>query len=287
MDATVIVCTKNSVSSIEACLKSILVNKPSELYLVDANSNDGTRDIAIDLGVKIVDGLGRGLTSDRQVGIEESKTTFTFFIDCDHIIPDNYLSTMLEIIQNEDYTLVQSKLAIYKPKGLLNFGENAYYELVHNNPGENIIPGIAPAVFQTRKLKKGSLLEIEDGLTKTIEDTSWASKAVRNGAKIGIKGPIVYQSHQPGVRNYYRKFKWYGIGDGEFCSINRSLAFSHYYHLLVRYPIIYVFRSIFAGKFRAIPFLIMQGLTRGFWCALTHIRLKILKSERNEEFNGG
>ena len=275
MNVTVVVCSKNSIASIEACLKSILVNNPSDLYLVDANSKDGTRDIAINLGVKIVDGLGQGLTADRQLGIEKSKNRFTFFIDCDHIIPENYLSTMLEIIQNEGYILVQSQLAIYNPKGLLNFGENAYYELVHNNPNERIIPGIAPAVFQTAKLRKGAELEIEDGLTQTIDDTSWASKAVRKGFKIGIKGPIVHQLHKPGLRNYYLKFKWYGIGDGEFCSTSRSSALGHYYHLFVRYPIIYVLRSIFVGKSRAIPFLVMQGLTRGFWCAATHIRIKI------------
>ena len=281
MDVTVVVCTKNSISSIEACLLSILRNNPSNLYLVDGNSNDGTRDVATRLGVRIVDGHGLGLTADRQLGIEKSKTVFTFFIDCDHIIPENYLSRMLEIIQKEKYILVQSQLAIYNPTGLLNFGENAYYELIHNNPREKIIPGIAPAVFQTAKLIKGSDLEIDDGRTKTIEDTSWASKAVGAGAKIGIKGPVVFQLHQPGFKNYYRKFKWYGIGDGEFCSINRSLAFGHYYHLFVRYPIIYVARAILTKKSMAIPFLFMQGLTRGLWCALTQIRLKVQKSQNN------
>ena len=274
LEVTVVVCTKNSIATIQTCLESILRNNPSNLYLVDANSNDGTRDLAQRLGVSIVDGRGMGLTADRQLGIEKSRTKFTFFIDCDHVIPENYLSIMLEIIQKEKYVLVQSKLAINNPAGLLNLGENAYYELIHNNPRERIIPGIAPAVFETLKLKKGSDLEIEDGRTQTIDDTSWASKAVRAGAKIGIEGPLVLQSHQPGFKSYYQKFKWYGIGDGEFCSINRRLAFGHYFHLFVRYPIIYTTRSILTGKSIAIPFLVMQGLTRGIWCAFSQIKFK-------------
>ncbi len=275
LDVTVVVCTKNSIATIQTCLESILQNNPSDLYLVDANSNDGTRDLAQRLGVRIVDGRGMGLTADRQLGIEKSKTTFTFFIDCDHVIPENYLPRMLEIIQREKYVLVQSKLAINNPVGLLNLGENAYYELIHNNPSERIIPGIAPAVFETLKLKKGSHLEIEDGRTQTIDDTSWASKAVRAGAKIGIEGPVVLQSHQPGFKRYYEKFKWYGIGDGEFCSVNRRLTIGHYFHLFVRYPIIYSTRSILAGRSIAIPFLVMQGLIRGIWCALTQIKLTL------------
>ncbi len=275
MDVTVVVCTKNSIATIQTCLESILQNNPADLYLVDANSNDGTRDLAQRLGVRIVDGRGMGLTADRQLGIEKSKTTFTFFIDCDHIIPENYLLRMLEIIQREKYVLVQSKLAIDNPVGLLNLGENAYYELIHNNPRERIIPGIAPAVFETLKLKKGSHLEIEDGRTQTIDDTSWASKAVRAGAKIGIEGPAVLQSHQPEFKSYYKKFKWYGIGDGEFCSVNRRLTFRHYFHLFVRYPIVYSTRSILMGKSIAIPFLVMQGLVRGIWCALTQIKLTL------------
>lgn len=275
LDVTVVVCTKNSIATIQTCLESILQNNPSDLYLVDANSNDGTRDLAQRLGVRIVDGRGMGLTADRQLGIEISKTAFTFFIDCDHVIPENYLPRMLEIIQREKYVLVQSKLAINNPVGLLNLGENAYYELIHNNPSERIIPGIAPAVFETLKLKKGSHLEIEDGRTQTIDDTSWASKAVRAGAKIGIEGPVVLQSHQPGFKRYYEKFKWYGIGDGEFCSVNRRLTIGHYFHLFVRYPIIYSTRSILAGRSIAIPFLVMQGLIRGIWCALTQIKLTL------------
>jgi glycosyltransferase involved in cell wall biosynthesis len=275
LDATVVVCTKNSSDTIHKCLIEILKQNPSKLYVVDAFSTDATREIVGNLGVQIIDGLGRGLTADRQLGIENSKSDFTFFIDCDHVIPPDFIEKMLEIIQKDHYVLVQSQLEILNPLGLLNLGEQAYYELFHNNPKEKIIPGIAPAVFRTKLLASGSGLEIDDGSTSTIEDTSWATKALQQGAKIGIQGPIVAQFHSSGFFAYLKKFKWYGIGDGEFCHSHPNLAISHYYHLLFRYPIVYSFRAIWHRKIRAIPFLIFQGVVRFTFCIQTHLKLRV------------
>ena len=279
MDTTVIVCTKNSFGTIRACLNEILKQNPNRLYVVDAFSTDATREIVSNLGVQIIDGLGRGLTADRQLGIENSKSEFTFFIDCDHVIPNGFIERMLEVIQKNHYVLVQSQLEILNPVGVLNLGEQAYYELIHNNPKEKIIPGIAPAVFRTELLALGSGLEIDDGSTSTIEDTSWATKALLQGAKIGIEGPTVAQFHSSGFAAYFQKFKWYGKGDGEFCFSHPYLARSHYCHLIFRYPIIYSLRAIWNGKILAIPFLVLQGLVRFNYCLLTHLKLKIGPSE--------
>ena len=275
LDVTIIVCTRNSSGTIHKCLTEILKQNPSKLYVIDAFSTDATREIVRNLRVQIIDGLGRGLTADRQLGIDTSKSDFTFFIDSDHIIPTDFIEKMLEIIQKDCYVLVQSKLEILNPLGVLNFGEQAYYDLIHNNPKERIIPGIAPAVFRTNLLASGSGLEIDDGSTSTIEDTSWATKALLQGAKIGILGPTVAQLHSPGYQAYFQKFKWYGIGDGEFCNSHTNLAISHYYHLLFRYPVIYSLRAIWNRKIPAIPFLIFQGIVRFNYCLQTHLKLRI------------
>ena len=276
IDCTVIVCCRNSAESIKRCLESVLANNPSEIIVIDGFSTDKTVEIISDLGIIYYQGLGRGLTADRQLGIDLSKSKWSFFIDSDHVLPSNFLAIMKSLIEELDYTLIQSRLEIWKPKGLLNKGENCYYDLVHNAIGENIIPGIAPAVFLTEKLKSEQPLSIADGMTATIDDTNWAIKAVKLGAKIGISGPKVSQFHSSSFIEYYKKFKWYGIGDGEFCQAQPIHRRRHYFHLIIRYPILYSIRSLRKGLPAAIPFLVMQGFIRGFWCGITDLRLKIV-----------
>ena len=198
------------------------------------------------------------------------------------MLPENFLSTMKKLIEELDYILLQSRLEIWAPKGLLNKGENCYYDIVHNSPGEDIIPGIAPAVFQTDYLRSQQPLAIDDGMTATIDDTNWAMKALHLGARIGIQGPKVSQIHSGSILGYYRKFKWYGIGDGEFCHAQPRYRAKHYFHLLIRYPILYSIRSLRKGLPAAVPFLVMQGFVRGIWCARTDIRLKFVPSKAVE-----
>lgn len=274
VDCTVILCCKNAETSIRQCIESILENQPRFLIVIDGNSSDRTIEVISSMGISHVQGLGKGLTADRQLGIDLSQSTWSFFIDADHILPSNFLSTMKNTIEAENYTLIQSRLKLWNPKGMLNKGEDCYYELVHNATDENIIPGIAPAIFRTNQLKSSNTLAIDDGITATIDDTNWAIKAQKTGAKIGIQGPKVWQLHSSSILDYYKKFKWYGIGDGEFCHGQPQLRRRHYFHLLIRYPVIYSARSIRKKLHKAIPFLVMQGLVRGFWCVKTDLSLK-------------
>jgi hypothetical protein len=231
------------------------------------------------MGLDYIQGVGRGLTADRQLGIDLSTTKWTFFIDSDHVIPINFLNDMIKLIEDYNYALIQSHLQIWNPIGLLNRGEDNYYQVVHNAPNENIIPGLAPAVFLTVALKTGMPLAIDDGLTATIDDTNWAMKAKDLGTKIGILGPKVSQLHSSSVKDYYKKFKWYGIGDGEFCHAQPNHRRRHYFHLLVRYPLIYSTRLFRNGLPITIPFLVMQGFVRAFWCAITDLQLKLVSTE--------
>ena len=277
IDCTVIVCCRNSEESIKQSLESVLQNRPAEIIVIDGFSNDKTIEIISNLGITHHEGLGRGLTADRQLGIDLSKSSWSFFIDADHILPTNFLSVMKHLIEESDYTLIQSRLEIWNPRGLLNKGENCYYDLVHNLSSGNIIPAIAPAVFRTDLLKSNQKLAVDDGMTATIDDTSWAIKALNLGAKIGIFGPKVAQYHSSSFRDYYRKFRWYGIGDGEFCQAYPNLRIRHYFHLIIRYPILYPIKALLRGLPVAVPFLVMQGFVRGIWCAKTDIGHEIIK----------
>lgn len=62
MEISVIVCTKNAEKTLEACLKSIEENEPSEIILIDGNSSDATVLYCIVWSVSSNIGLATGLT---------------------------------------------------------------------------------------------------------------------------------------------------------------------------------------------------------------------------------
>lgn len=266
---TIVICTKNSEKTLEQCLSALRLETDCRKIIVDGNSTDRTLEIASLFDVEIVLGSGMGLTADRQIGIQLSNSPYTFFVDSDHVVPKGFLESMVKVLELGSYDLVQSKLTLGIPSGILSKGEQRYYQLVHNNSEEYIIPGIAPAIFKTSIFKTGQPLEIDDGKTKTIEDTNWAHKAIRLGYKIGVQGPCVMQIHEPGFNSYVRKFIWYGKGDAEFCRTHPlRTALKHLFHLSVRYPFLYPLRAIHNGAISAIPFLVLQGTTRFIVCLL-------------------
>jgi len=276
---TVIVCSKNAEKTLFDCLSSLEKHTSCRKVLVDGFSTDLTRQIAANFTIEIIDGSGIGLTADRQIGIEVSNTEYTLFVDSDHIISEHFIDELIYSIQSTGCALVQSRLELISPEGILNRGENAYYKIVHNNPNEKITPGIAPAIFRTSLFKRGNPLEIDDGKTQTIEDTNWAHKATRLGFKITIGGPIVWQKHEAGLRAYFNKFYWYGLGDAEFCLSNSLVkSLKHLFHLGVRYPILYMLRAIYLRRYEAIPFLMFQGLIRLGVCVFYCIKNKKQKS---------
>ena len=77
-DVSVVVCTKNAKATIEQVILSIKRNNPKEIIVVDANSQDGTREILEGMGVRVLTDPGKGLALARQIGIENASGEFVF-----------------------------------------------------------------------------------------------------------------------------------------------------------------------------------------------------------------
>ena len=77
------ICTYNEEKYIEDCLKSVIKNNPKEIIVVDGGSTDATVQISKSMGAKVLISDKRGLSSQRQFGIENSKQPFIAIVDAD------------------------------------------------------------------------------------------------------------------------------------------------------------------------------------------------------------
>jgi len=270
---SVVVCTKNEEFRIEDCLKSIHQNDPDEIIVVDGGSKDSTVDIAHKYTKIVIQSYDSNLTRDRQKGIDAAKNEYVAMIDSDHRLSEGDLQSLLIDMEKYGFDIVQSQLVSFKNHNFWNKAEEESWHLTHNLPGPKKMIGVAPAVFKKEIFQK---IRFDDKITTTIDDTDFMYRlSMIPGISYGIGETKVYQLHFSTLKDYIKKFMWYGSGDGEFCIKHPSRAFSMIFHLLVRYPLLYPIRAIIKGKYRVIPYFIMQGYIRFYGMISRIISLKI------------
>ena len=270
---SVVVCVKNEESRIEGCLKSIISNHPSEIIVVDGDSSDRTAELALKYTEKVIVSRESNLTRDRQIGIDSANHDLIAMIDADHRLDEDSLQGLLHDLNNHDYDIVQSQLLSYKNNNYWNSAEEDAWHLTHNIPGEKTMIGVAPSMY---KKSLFSEVKFDDNITKTIDDTDFIYRLSKiKTMKIGIGETKIKQLHFGSFLDYKKKFKWYGIGDSEFCIKHPNRSFLILFHLIIRYPVIYPLKALLAGKIKVIPFFIMQGFFRLYGLVVGLISSKI------------
>ena len=259
-DITAVICVKNEEARIEDCLKTVILNQPGEIIVVDGDSSDNTVSLSSNFTQNVIVTKNSNLTRDRQIGIDAANNPLIAMIDADHRLGSSSLENMLSDLKLYNFDIVQSQLISYTNNNYWNAAEEESWELTHNKPGPKKMIGVAPAIFVKSIFFK---INFDDEITKTIDDTDFIYRLSKiKGIKFGIGNSKIKQLHFGSLSNYLRKFKWYGIGDSEFCRKHPQRAFSMFFHLLIRYPIIYPIKSLIKRRYRAIPFFILQGYVR-------------------------
>ncbi len=101
--ASIVVPARNEEKLLARCLKSLLEQDYTgnyEIIVVDNDSTDRTREIALSLGAKVVYEKNIGTGSARQCGLLEAKGEIVAFTDADTIVPEHWLSTLVRYLRN-------------------------------------------------------------------------------------------------------------------------------------------------------------------------------------------
>lgn len=262
MKFSVVVCVRNEEARLRECLHTILANHPDEIILVDGDSTDDTVAIASEFPqVRIIVSKNSSLTADRQKGIDAARNQYVAMIDADHRLKPDDLESLFKDMEEHKLDIVQSGLVSYKNHGFWDSAEEASWALTHNKPvGVRTMIGTAPAIYHKRVFDR---IRFDDHITSSMDDTDFMYRLSKfPDIRIGVGATKIQQFHFANFRTYIKKFQWYGIGDGQFCHKHPNRAPSMFFHLIVRYPLIYSWRAIRTGNFRAVPFFILQGWMR-------------------------
>jgi glycosyltransferase involved in cell wall biosynthesis len=208
-DVSAIVCTWNSIASIQECLESILDSKIGQLIVVDAHSTDGTRQVAEKYADIIIDDPGLGLGLARNMGIQVSNGALVLNMGSDNVMPKGALVQMIHDLVSHNADGVSAQTHI-QGKGFIANGLNAWRQ-GRFRPGPSQVIG-TPTLF------KGNLLRADpfDPTAVYSDDSELCERWIRKyGSKFAISSAKVSEVGKTSWVEVKIRCRMYGISDQE------------------------------------------------------------------------
>lgn len=258
---TAVVCSWNAIQSLEKCLESLIANKV-KVIVVDADSNDGSRDIAIKYANQVLTDPRKGLAVARNIGIEKVETEYVLNWGADNILPKKQLNIMLDCLEQNNFagvsaqTFIKSKKMNYLSKCLNLYKKARYY------PGERNVIG-TPSLFKTSLLKKNNF----DNNMSWSDDADLCTRLAKKNYKFAISDAFVYENGYETLNSIFKRWKNYGKSDSEiFAKYSKEWALPRKLKSIF-YPLLNEFfkpisKLSFLNKLKITPFLVFIMLVR-------------------------
>lgn len=208
-DVSAVVCTLNSIESIRACLESLRKAGVGELIVVDAQSTDGTREVAHEIADQVLTDPGQGLGKARNVGIENTRLPLILNMGSDNVMPIGQLQQMIQDLLDNKHQGVSAR-TLLEGRGFVSDGLNAWR-------AGRFVPGPA-LVIGTPTLFEGDLLRANPYDPSRIysDDSELCERWSREfGATFGISSAFVLETGKATWNEVVVRCRMYGISDRE------------------------------------------------------------------------
>ena len=219
-DVSAVVCTMNSIKSIQACLTSLRDAGVGQVIVVDAHSQDGTRAVADELADVVLEDPGIGLGTARNLGIARTKGTLVLNFGSDNVITREALDTMIRTLTEEDLQGVSARTQV-EGSDYLARSMNAWWST-------RFRAGPA-AVIGTPSLMRGDLLRSDpyDTTRQHSDDSELCQRwAERYGARFAISSVVVKEVGKSDWHEVSLRCRNYGVSDHEVFTDGRAAGWT-------------------------------------------------------------
>lgn len=260
---SVVVCVKNSKSTIGSCLNSIIENNPHQLIVVDGKSTDGTENILRDYRqvLTLSDG-GKGLAYARLLGVKASTGDYILFIGPDNLMDRGFVDQFVDQIIKSEYDAASVQTRILNPRGFWDMGMDFRWMCLMRKPGPLTVVG-TPSLYSRRVFDS---VNFSKEVMGPSDDTDLAEKLAGNKFKMGLLPIRVYEQGGWTCKSVFQRFYWYGTGDYYFYK-KYSHGWSRGRRLFslthpLRQNINFIMHAIWRFKFHLVPFIFFILLAR-------------------------
>jgi glycosyltransferase involved in cell wall biosynthesis len=259
VEVSVAICVKNREGLIEACLRSVLINHPAEIIVVDCGSTDGTVEIARRYAHRVLSDGGRGLAFARQLAAEEATQPYVSYVDSDVVLTVGSLAQMLHELQARGYAGIHAQLHGVSTDTYWAWAQDQHYRLRFNKEGVTTAIGTAAAIFD-----RETILRLRfDPMLPSAEDGDLCRRLRASGQKVGISSVSVFHQHRASFRGVVRQMLWYGQGTAHQSWKHRS---ARILFPALFFPILASGLALVRGRPRLVPYFAVAGTVRS--CAI-------------------
>ena len=219
-NVSAVVCTLNSISGIERCLNSLRAAGVAEIIVVDAGSDDGTREIADRIADRVLEDPGLGLGNARNVGIAASRGSLILNMGSDNVMPPGQLQVMIDDLTELQVQGVSAQTRI-SGSDFISRGLDAWRQ-------GRFQPGYA-TVIGTPTLFEGDLLRSQpyDASRRFSDDSELCERwSEEFGARFAISRAHVEEIGKTSWPEVLIRCRMYGISDDEVFREGKSQGWS-------------------------------------------------------------
>ena len=219
-EVSAIICSLNSISGIEQCLASLKAAGVGQVIVVDANSTDGTKEVAEQLADVVLTDPGTGLGNARNIGIASTTKPLILNMGSDNVLPTGQLQIMIDCLESQHLQGVSAQTTI-AGDDFVSQGLNAWRK-GRFRPGPALIIG-TPTLFD------GDLLRANpyDSTRRFSDDSELCERWAKEfGATFAISTAFVEEVGKTSWSEVTVRCRMYGISDEEIFRLGRQSNWS-------------------------------------------------------------
>lgn len=224
-DVSVVILTKNSESTIERCLCSVMSQKPGEILVVDSRSTDLTLKILDGHEVKILHDASGSLGACRQLGVMAARERFVMFVDSDVELGTCCIARLRYDVVTHQWAGAHAMILSIRNMSYWQRSEDTAFSLFFNHIGPKKQIGTIATMFRRRVLLK---YPFDPEFRESCEDVDLCRRLSENGYRLGVSNAVAYHNHRQQFIAFARQRFNYGLGDARLWLKYRD------HHTLVR-----------------------------------------------------
>ena len=249
-NVSVVILTRNSASTIDQCLKSIIQEHPGEIIAVDNMSTDGTLQILRRYGVKVVTDATYSLGEARQVGVNSATREYLMFVDSDIELTKNCIRQLVNELEAKGWVAVQARTL---SKENISYWQNRGYSpdgaLLGSRVGPQRSIATAATVFRREMLLD---YPFDPHFVDAAEDIDICLRLGGGGHVVGKSTTTaVYHAYRREFLALFRQQVRYGRGYSRLAYKYGSMKLGLQ---PIHYVTSYLMKAVITGKWNRIPY---------------------------------
>lgn len=218
-NVSIIILTKNSSSTLEACLKSICGQEPGEIVAVDMLSTDDTVQILKRYNASILINDGKSIGYSRALGVKASLKPLVMFVDSDVVLEPGSTSTMVSELAEHHWAGINAKVFSLRNETYWQRAEDENF-MSFNQEGPKHHIGMAASLFRRDLLTE---YPFDPALEFACEDKDVCERLRNDKYVVGVSSAVAYHLHRREFRAFFKQRFRFGRGDAQFALKSGSI----------------------------------------------------------------